>query len=75
MESREERGPPCARGRTRERGAWLAGLGEAPASAAPAVVDEEEEGVLETGPLDTTTQRNTHWWINGLLGRCSSKMR
>lgn len=54
-----EDGPlsPCARGRTREGGAWLAGLGEAPAPAAPGV---ENEGVLETGPLDTTTHRETH---------------
>lgn len=54
---------PCARGRAREGDTWLAGLGEAPAPAAPGVVEEEEEeeGVLETGPLDTTiTQKKTH---------------
>ena len=39
----------------------MAGLGEAPAPAAPGLVEEEEEeaeeGVVETVPLDTTTQR------------------
>lgn len=50
---------PCARGRAREGEAWLAGLGEAPAPAAPGMVEEEEEdgGVLETGHLDTTIHR------------------
>lgn len=66
-----EDGPlsPCARGRAREGEAWLAGFGEAPAPAAPGVVVvEEEEGVLETGPLDTTIHRNnTLRWINGPL--------
>lgn len=42
----------------------MAGLGEAPAPAAPGVVvveeEEEEEGVVETGPLDTTIQRREH---------------
>ncbi len=66
-ERREERGwsgdgplSPCARGRAREGDAWLAGHGEAPAPAAPGVVEEEEEGVVETGPLDTTTHRRKH---------------
>ena len=59
---REDLLSPCARGRVRGRGAWLAGLGETPAPAAPAGVvvvvaaaTEEEEGILRTGPLDTTT--------------------
>lgn len=54
---------PCARGRAREGDAWLAGLGEAPAP--PGVVKEGvEEGVLEAGPLDTTTHTNT---MNGSM--------
>lgn len=32
----------------------------APAPAAPGVVEEEDEGVLETEPLDTTTHRGKH---------------
>lgn len=48
---------PCARGRAREGDAWQAGL-VAPAPAALGVEEEEEEAVLETGPLDTTT--HTH---------------
>lgn len=63
-ERREESGDgplsPCARGRAREGETWLAGLGEAPAPAAPGVVEEEEDGVLETGPLDTTINRRKH---------------
>lgn len=49
---------PCARGRAREGETWLAGLGEAPAPAAPGLV--EEEAVVETEPLDTTTHRGKH---------------
>lgn len=45
---------PCARGRE----------AEAPAPAAPVVV--EEEGVAETGPLDTTVHRGKHAH-NGLM--------
>lgn len=57
---------PCARGRAREGDAWLAGLGEAPA---PTAVEEEvEEGILEAGPLDTTTHTQTQW-INGPLDK------
>lgn len=47
---------PCARGRAREGGTWLAGLGDAPAP--PEV--KEEEAVVETGPLDTTIHRGKH---------------
>lgn len=46
---------PWARGRAGEGDACLAGLGEAPA--APAVVEDQEDGVLATGPLDTTIHR------------------
>lgn len=49
---------PCARGRAREGETWLAGLGEAPAPAAPGVV--EEEAVVGTVPLDTTIHRGKH---------------
>lgn len=61
---------PCTRGRAREGEAWLAGLGEAPAPGAPGVVEEEEEeGVLETGPFDTTTNRVKHTGMDcGPLG-------
>lgn len=44
---------PCARGRAREWVAWQAGLWEAPAPAA-LDVEEVDEAVLETGPLDAT---------------------
>lgn len=62
---------PCTRGRAREGEAWLAGLGEAPGPGAPGVVEEEEEeeGVLETGPFDTTTNRVKHTGMDcGPLG-------
>lgn len=64
---------PCARGRAREGDAWQAGLVAAPAPAAPGVEEEEEEAVLETGPLDTTTHTHTKWIDGPLALQC--KMR
>lgn len=72
-----EDGPvsPCARGGTREEGIWLAAFGAAPAPAAPWGVneEEEEEGVLETGPLDTTTHRENTLCISGSQGKYSMR--